>query len=77
MFTKRDFTRKAFRYVDGGEHFTNLTTRLEGSSELVALFSEGRSHGNASRADAVHYIHDITRGGSCVREGRQRPSSDQ
>jgi ATP-dependent exoDNAse (exonuclease V) alpha subunit len=36
-FTKRDIAREVFRYVDDGERFRNLKSRLEGSPELLAL----------------------------------------
>jgi Ti-type conjugative transfer relaxase TraA len=36
-FTRRDVAREVFRYVDDGERFRNLMSRLEGSPELVAL----------------------------------------
>src|SRR5215472_1169900 len=42
-FTRRDIAREVFRYVDDGERFRNLMTRLEGSPELVVLVPEGRA----------------------------------
>jgi len=42
-FTRRDIAREVFRYVDDGERFRNLLTRLEGSSELIVLVPEGRA----------------------------------
>jgi Ti-type conjugative transfer relaxase TraA len=45
-FTRRDIAREVFRYVDDGECFRNLMTRLEGSPELMVLVPEGRA-GNA------------------------------
>jgi Ti-type conjugative transfer relaxase TraA len=42
-FTRRDIAREVFRYVDDGERFRNLMTRLEGSPELMVLVPEGRA----------------------------------
>jgi Ti-type conjugative transfer relaxase TraA len=42
-FTRSDVAREVFRYVDDGERFRNLMTRLEGSPELVVLVPEGRA----------------------------------
>src|SRR5215468_3823651 len=40
-FTRRDIAREVFRYVDDGERFWNLMTRLKGSPELIVLVPEG------------------------------------
>jgi Ti-type conjugative transfer relaxase TraA len=42
-FNRRDIAREVFRYVDDGERFRSLMTRLEGSPELIALMPEGRA----------------------------------
>ena len=48
-FTRRDIAREVFRYVDDGERFRNLMTRLEGSPELIVLVPE---------ASAGHAVED-------------------
>jgi Ti-type conjugative transfer relaxase TraA len=45
-FTRHDIAREVFRYVDDGERFRNLMTRLQGSPELIILVPEGRAAGH-------------------------------
>jgi Ti-type conjugative transfer relaxase TraA len=46
-FTRGNLAREVVRYVDDGERFRGLMTRLEGSSELVILERESGAVGNA------------------------------
>jgi Ti-type conjugative transfer relaxase TraA len=46
-FTRHNLALEVVRYVDDGERFRNLMTRLEGSPELVTLERETGARGNA------------------------------
>jgi ATP-dependent exoDNAse (exonuclease V) alpha subunit len=49
-FTRRNLAREVVRYVDDGQRFRGLMTRLEGSPELVTLERETGAVGNAMDA---------------------------